>query len=326
MNYGTLGKTGLSVSKLGFGTWGIAGSSWVGAEDEESLRSLGQAIAAGVNFIDTALIYGDGHSERLVGQAVRDAPGRVYVATKVRPLEWPEDPGVPAGLPPSAMFPGEWIVECTERSLHNLGLDTIDVQQLHAWSDEWLGQGDWWQAIEQLRDEGKIRYFGVSLNDHEPGNGLALVRSGLVDTVQVIYNIFDQSPEDELLPAAQAAGVGVIARAPLDEGGLTGKLTPETVFAEEDFRSEYFGGDRKAQIVQRTQAIATDLEVATEELAEVALRFCLSHPAVSTVIAGMRSVEHVRANVKAAELGPLGDDARAALRQHRWVRNFYLEP
>lgn len=321
MNYRTLGKTGLRVSELGYGAWGIGKHMWVGADDAESARSLQAAVDAGVNFIDTALAYGDGHSERLVGQVVRGSGEQVYVATKIPPAnyQWPARPGVAA----DEAFPGKWVRECTEHSLSNLGLEAIDVQQFHVWSDEWVGQGDWAEAIDQLRREGKIRFFGVSLNDHQPANALRLVRSGLVDTVQVIYNVFDQSPEDELFPAVQAANVGVIVRVPFDEGSLTGAVQPSTVFPAGDWRNGYFAGDRKEQVWQRVQAIAGDLGLAVDDLPEVALRFCLSAPAVSTVIAGMRRQANVARNVASAQLGPLSQEQLEVLRKHRWVRNFY---
>jgi aryl-alcohol dehydrogenase-like predicted oxidoreductase len=321
MNYRSLGKTGLQVSELGYGAWGIGKSMWVGADDDESLRSLRRAIDDGVNFVDTALGYGDGHSERLVGQAVRAAGNQVYVATKIPPKngQWPARNGVPA----NDAYPADWVVECTERSLVNLGLDTIDIQQFHVWSDEWLDQGDWRDGIDLLRKEGKIRHFGVSINDHQPANGVALVNSGLVDSVQVIYNIFEQSPEDQLLPAVQANGVGVIVRVPLDEGGLTGKVTPESTFPEGDWRNRYFAGARKQEVWEHVEAITKDLGVPVGRLPEIALRYCISAPAVSTVIAGMRSVSNVDANVKAIELGPLSAEELELLHHHRWVRNFY---
>jgi len=324
MNYSSLGKTGLQVSKLGYGAWGIGKTMWLGADDDESLRSLRRAIDQGVNFSDTALGYGDGHSEKLVGKVVREAGGVVHISSKVPPKnhEWPAPKGVPAG----EAFPADWIVECTERSLVNLGLERIDVQQFHVWSDEWMGQGDWMNAIERLRSQGKIRYFGVSINDHQPANALALVNSGVVDSVQVIYNIFDQSPEDELFPAVEAEKVGVIVRVPFDEGSLTGNIKPETEFPEGDWRNSYFGGDRKEQAWERVQAITKDLGSPVERLPEIALRYCLSHPAVSTVIPGMRSLRNVDANVRAAELGPLSAEELEVLRHHRWVRNFYQAP
>jgi aryl-alcohol dehydrogenase-like predicted oxidoreductase len=316
-----LGKAGIEVSVLGYGAWGIGQSMWIGADDDESLRALRTAIDGGVNFLDTAYGYGDGHSERLVGEAVRASSERVYVATKIPPKNriWP----APDGLHPDETFPAEHVIACTEESLRRLGLERIDVQQFHVWSDEWVGKGDWLEAVEQLKRDGKIGAFGVSINDHQPGNAVALVRSGHVDTVQVIYNAFDQSPEDELFPAVQEANVGVIARVPFDEGSLTGKITPETDFPEGDFRHNYFRGDRKEQVWERAQALAADLGVDVDELAEAALRFCVTHPAVSTVIPGMRSVRNVERNLAAVGRGPLTAEQLDAVRPHRWERNFY---
>ena len=318
MRYRTLGRTGLEVSELGFGAWGIGADAWVGADDDESLRALRLAIERGVNFLDTAYAYGDGRSEQLVGAAVRESAETVYIASKVPPKnwEWPARPGVP----PEDVIPADWIVTCTERSLQNLGLDTIDIQQLHVWSDEWVGQGDWLDAIEQLKGDGKIRFFGVSINAHEPDNAIRLVESGLVDTVQVIYNVFDQSPEDALFPAVEAARVGVIVRVPFDEGALTGSVRPETTFPEGDFRNGYFSGERKREVVwDRVQAIAGDVDVEVDQLAEIALRFCLSHPATDVVIPGMRSTRNVERNVRAASAGPLSENQLTTLRSHRWV-------
>jgi aryl-alcohol dehydrogenase-like predicted oxidoreductase len=317
----TLGRTGLQVSELGYGAWGIGKSMWVGADDEESLRALRRSIELGVNFLDTALAYGEGHSEQLVGEVVRSSPETVYVATKVPPRNgrWP----APAGLHPDEVFPGKWITRCTERSLSHLGLDAIDVQQLHVWSDEWVGQGDWLETIERLKAEGKIRFFGVSINDHQPANAVRLIETGVVDSVQVIYNIFDQTPEAELYPAVQAADVGVIVRVPFDEGALTGKITPETVFPPGDFRNSYFGGGRKQEVWDRVQAITRDLGIPIERMPEIALRFVLSQPAVTTVIAGMRSLRNVEANAAAAELGPLSSAELEILHAHGWDRSFY---
>ena len=317
----TLGKTGFEVSVLGYGAWGIGGTMWIGADDDESLRALERAIELGVNFVDTAAAYGGGHSERLVGRVVRNAAETIYVATKIPPknMQWPSRAGVHA----ADAFPSDWVIEQTEASLERLGLETIDVQQFHVWSDEWVGQGDWLDAIEQLKRDGKIRAFGVSINDHEPANAVKLVESGDVDTVQVIYNVFDQSPEDELFAAVEAANVGVIARVPFDEGSLTGRIRPDTRFPEGDFRNSYFGGDRKREVWERAQAVAADAQVPVDELAEIALRFSITHPAVSTAIAGMRSLRNVERNVAAVERGPLSGEQVAGLRPHRWVRSFY---
>jgi aryl-alcohol dehydrogenase-like predicted oxidoreductase len=321
VNTRSLGRTGLEVSEVGYGAWGIGGTLWLGADDDESLRALDRAIDLGVNFIDTALGYGDGHSERLVGRVVRGRPERVHVATKIPPrsMTWP----APPGLEPDEAFPADHVRACTERSLRNLGLETIDVQQFHVWSDEWVGRGSWLDAVEELKRAGKIRFFGVSINDHEPENALALIRSGVVDTVQVIYNVFDQSPEDELLPACRDNGVGVIARVPFDEGSLTGRITPETTFPEDDFRSDYFRGDRKREVHERVQAILADLGAGDGAVAEIALRYVLSHPVVSTVIPGMRSVRHVERNCSVGDGRGLPRGQVEALKAHRWVRNFY---
>jgi aryl-alcohol dehydrogenase-like predicted oxidoreductase len=321
MRHRRLTRGGLEVSELGYGAWGIGQSMWLGAEDDESLRALARAFELGVDFVDTALGYGDGHSEELVGQAVRANGGGIAVSTKIPPknMQWPARAGVHA----EDAFPADWVVECTERSLRNLGLERIDLQQFHVWSDEWLDQGSWREAVEGLKADGKIGAFGVSINDHQPSNGIALVESGAVESVQVIYNVFDQTPEDALFAATQANDVGVIVRVAFDEGALTGRIRPETTFPDGDWRNHYFRDERKREVWERVQAIASDLGIEIDDLPEIALRFVLSHPDVTTVIAGMRSLANVDRNAASAERGPLGDDQLAALRAHRWARNFY---
>jgi aryl-alcohol dehydrogenase-like predicted oxidoreductase len=321
VNYRKLGRTGLEVSEVGYGAWGIAGDAWLGAEDERSLEALNRAVDLGLNFIDTALAYGEGHSERLVGKVVAERDETIHVATKIPPKnrEWP----APSGLHPDEVFPGDYVRQCTEESLRNLEVDGLEVQQFHVWQDEWLGEGGWQEAIENLKQEGKIRHFGVSINDHQPANAIKLIETGLVDTVQVIYNVFDQSPEDELLPACLEHGVGVIVRVPFDEGALTGAITPETEFDEGDFRNHYFRGDRKGQVRERVRAIVAELGVTEDEIAEVALRYILSHPAVSTVIPGMRSVRNVERNTRVGDGEGLPEEQVRLLKNHRWVRNFY---
>jgi aryl-alcohol dehydrogenase-like predicted oxidoreductase len=324
MNHRRLGRTGLEVSEIGYGAWGIGGSQWLGAEDQESLKALHRAVDLGVNFFDTALAYGAGHSEQLVGKVVREREERIVVATKVPPKNqtWP----APAGTDPEEAFPGEWIRRCTERSLGNLGLDRIDVQQLHVWHDEWVGRGSWLEAVQELKDEGKIGAFGVSINDHEPGNALRLIETGVVDTVQVIYNVFDQSPEDELLAVCEREDIGVIARVPFDEGSLTGAVRSDTEFPDGDFRNGYFGepgSDRRRLLDERVTAILEDLGIERSELAEVALRYVLSHPAVSTVIPGMRSPRNVERNTAVGDGRGLPEERLGALKAHRWDRNLY---
>jgi len=320
MQYRTLGRTGMEVSEIGYGAWGISGHMWIGAKDDESLRALEAAIGAGLNFIDTALAYGDGKSETLVGEVHRRHP-KVAIATKVPPKNyvWPAQPGVPI----SEVFPLDWILSCTERSLQHLGVDCIDVQQLHVWSPEWLDNDDWRIGAERLKREGKIRFFGISVNDHHPESVMSAVRTGLIDTIQVIYNVFDQSPDDALLPLCEEMNVGVIARCPFDEGSLTGNITPETTFPPDDWRNNYFRGDRKQQVWDRAQKLRPVVEPHATSLPDAALRFCLSHPAVSTVIPGMRSTKHALENCASSDRGPLPHPVLQELRKHRWVRNFY---
>jgi aryl-alcohol dehydrogenase-like predicted oxidoreductase len=321
VNYRTLGRTGLEVSEIGYGAWGIAGDAWLGAEDEKSLDALNRAVDLGLNFIDTALAYGGGHSERLVGKILTEREETIYVATKVPPKNqiWP----APDGTAPEEAFPGDYVRECTEQSLSNLGVDTIDVQQFHVWQDDWVGNGDWLETIDDLKQEGKIRSFGVSINDHQPENAIRLIETGAVDTVQVIYNVFDQSPEDTLLPACSEHGVGVIVRVPFDEGALTGRITPDTTFEEGDFRNYYFRDGRKQEVYDRVRAIVSELGASEGEIAEIALRYILSNPAVSTVIPGMRSVRNVERNMAVGDGRGLPEDQVQKLKSHRWVRNFY---
>jgi aryl-alcohol dehydrogenase-like predicted oxidoreductase len=321
MNYRRLGKTGLEVSEVGFGAWGIGRTMWIGAEDKESSQALERAIDLGINFIDTALAYGDGHSEKLVGQTVRNRAETVHVASKVPPrnMRWPASGSDHA----SAAFPGEHIRKCTETSLRNLGLEAIDVQQFHVWHDNWLEQGDWRETIDALKQEGKIRHFGVSINDHEPATALELVRSGFADTVQVIYNVFDQSPEDELFPSVKEHDVGVLARVPFDEGGLTGSISADSQFPEGDFRASYFHGDRKQQVADRVEAIVDDLGIERAQIAETALRYVLSSDAVSAAIPGMRSIRNVERNAASGDGRGLPREQVERLHAHRWDRNFY---
>jgi aryl-alcohol dehydrogenase-like predicted oxidoreductase len=322
VRYRELGRSGLSVSEIGYGAWGIGASGWVGASEDESVRALNRAVDLGVNLIDTARGYGE--SERIVGRVVREraaAGDEILVATKVPPKngKWP----APQGVAASDAFPGDHIRASLDTSLRTSGLDHFDVLQFHVWSDEWVGHGDWLETIADLKAQGKIRLFGVSINDHQPDNALALVRSGVVDTVQVIYNIFDQAPAESLFPACQEHGVGVIVRVALDEGGLTGAITAGTTFPEGDFRNRYFRGDRPAEVEQRVRAITDDLGIAPDAVAETALRFVLSSPAVSTVIPGMRTVRNVDRNTAISDGVSLTDEQLAALAKHRWQRNFY---
>ena len=321
MRYRPLGKTGIEVSEIGYGAWGIGGKQWKGGTDDESMLALRRAFELGLNFIDTALAYGDGHSEKLAGEAIKSAPHQVYIATKVPPKNriWPAQPNVPI----DDVFPYGYIIRSTEESLRNLGTEIIHLQQLHVWNPQWLQSEEWRRAFEALKQSGKVHFVGVSINDHQPDTAIDLMKTGLVDTVQVIYNIFDQSPERNLFPLAQELGIGVLARVPFDEGSLTGSISENSVFENDEFRAFYFRDDRKQQVVDRVKQLEYDLRGTEGGLAEIALRFCISHPAVSTVIPGMRRVRNVEANCAVSEKGALPHALLDRLRRHVWNKNFY---
>jgi aryl-alcohol dehydrogenase-like predicted oxidoreductase len=325
MKYRKLGRTNFEISEMGYGAWGIGGTQWLGGTDDEALTALRRAIDLGLNFIDTALAYGAGHSEQLVGQVVRQSASgsgrRIYVATKVPPKNqlWPARPGI--GI--EQVFPYDYILRSAERSLKHLGMETIDLLQLHVWNPEWIARDEWRRGLEELKRSGKVRMVGISINDHQPDSALEIVETGLIDTVQVIYNIFDQTPERNLFPLAMARNIGVIARVPLDEGSLTGTIDEHTRFAPGDFRVGYFRGDRKRQVREHVESLLHDLGVDAAGLPEIALRFCLSHPAVSTVIPGMRSLRNAEANCAVPDKGALPEETLAVLRRHAWDRNFY---
>ena len=321
MQLRTLGKTGLKVSEIGYGTWGIGGEMWLGATDEESMKALHVAADLGLNFIDTALVYGSGHSEQLVGRFLKERKTGMTVCTKIPPKNdrWPARPGSKL----ADVFPFDHIIRSTEDSLRNLNVDTIDIELLHVWLDDWAGLDDWKRAFEKLKKEGKVRHFGISINDHQPSNALRAAATGLIDAFQVIYNIFDQSPEKELFPYCEKHNIGIIARVPFDEGALTGKITPDTKFPEGDFRDSYFHGERKAEVFQRANELKKLLGPEAATLPELALRFCLHHPAVSTVIPGMRSVKNVTANCAVSDGRRLSPALIAELRKHSWEKNYY---
>jgi aryl-alcohol dehydrogenase-like predicted oxidoreductase len=316
MRYRTFGRTGWQVSEIGYGMWGMGG--WSGSDDAESRASLHRAVEGGCTFFDTALAYGMGHSETLLGEVVRAHPGRgLVVATKVPPknMKWPGK----AEYPVAETYPADHIHEFTGRSLANLGLERIDLLQFHVWDDGWAPDDGWKQAIDGLKRAGTIRAFGISVNRWQPENVLAAIATGLVDAVQVVYNVFDQAPEDRLFAACRAANVAVIARVPFDEGALTGTLTRETRFPDTDWRSTYFTPAHLEATMTRVERL-TPLSPAGTSLSDLALRFILTSPDVSTVIPGMRRPRHVDANLAASDHGPLPADLVQALRAHRWDR------
>jgi aryl-alcohol dehydrogenase-like predicted oxidoreductase len=322
MKYRQLGRTGLRVSEIGFGAWGISQHEWIGAEDRVSLSTLKAARNSGINFFDTALAYGNGHSERLLAQAFGRSVD-VFIASKVPPLNevWPARNGTPLGQ----VFPREHVLKSLDQSLANLQRDQVDLYQFHVWNDEWVQQEEWLETVQEMKASGKARAVGLSINDHQPANALKALATGLIDTVQVIYNIFDQSPEDQLFPYCRENNIGVIARVPFDEGSLTGAIRPETAFAPADFRNVYFQGNRKQEVWDHVNQILGDTQVPIEQLPALALRFCISDPAVSTVIPGMRNPARVPANVAVSDAGPLPVQMIEKLRKHRWVRNYYPE-
>ena len=316
MRYRSFGRTGWQVSEVGYGMWGMG--SWSGADDDASRQALQVAVDLGCTFFDTAWAYGEGRSERLLGELVRANPDRrLYTATKIPPrnLRWPSRRGDRL----DEAFPADHIREYTEKSLTNLGLPAVDLIQFHVWEDDWAGDERWQRAVDDLRREGLVRAVGVSVNRWEPWNALRTLRTGLVDAVQVIYNVFDQAPEVELFPLCRELGVAVIARVPFDEGTLTGSLTRESRWPDGDWRNSYFVPENLEASVERADALRP-LVPPGSTMAEMALRFVLSSPDVATTIPGMRSPERVRQNLGTSERGPLPADLLARLRPHRWDR------
>ena len=314
MKYRKLGRTNFEVSEVGHGLWGMSG--WSGSEDRRSLSALQLGVELGCNFLDTAWAYGDGRSDGLAGETLRRNPRRsIYIASKVPPTNrrWPAQGTL------AETFPTEHVIEHAEKIRQKLGTDSIDLLQYHVWDDSWTDDPGFRDAVETLKSKKLIRSFGLSLNRWEPWNGLKALRTGLVDSVQVIYNIFDQAPEDELFPACRELHIGVIARVPLDEGGLSGKLTLETRFPEKDWRAGYFNPENLKATVDRTERLKRLLPEGMS-LADMALRFILSNADVSTTIVGMRDAAHVRQNIACSDAGSLPPDLLQELKKHRWDR------
>ena len=321
MIYNYFSSSDDKISLLGFGTWGIGGNIWTGTKETESKAVLRQAIEKGVNIFDSALVYGGGRSERLVGEAEKESGQTLFIATKIpsKKYEWPANDN--STLQQS--FPREWIINATERSLKNLNRDYIDLQQFHVWHDNWAQEDEWKEAIELLKRDGKVRYFGLSINDHQPGNGIEAGKTGLIDSFQVIFNIFDQSPIDQLFPYCKENNISIIVRVPFDEGSLTGQIKPETEFPPGDWRNGYFRGDRKKEVWERIQNICMDTETEIQNIPEIALRFIISHDAVTTVIPGMRKKKNLLSNISSIDKGPLPNNMLEILKKHSWERNFY---
>jgi aryl-alcohol dehydrogenase-like predicted oxidoreductase len=316
MQFRTFGRTGWRVSEMGYGMWGLAG--WTGNDDTETDKSLDLAVSLGCNFFDTAWGYGAGKSEEILGRLLaRHTDKRLYVATKIPPrnFKWPSKPEYTL----DDCFPPDHIREYTEKSLRNLGVECIDLQQFHVWEDAWAGDERWQRTVEDLKREGKIRAMGISVNRWEPDNVLHTLRTGLIDAVQVIYNIFDQAPGDNLLPLCETLNIGVIARVPFDEGTLTGTLTPTTTFPAGDWRGTYFVEENLRSSVAHAEALRPLIPEGMS-MAEMALRFILANPMIHTTIPGMRKDKNVRANMAAADGEALSPTLLQALKGHRWDR------
>jgi len=321
MKYRPFGRTGWDVSDVGYGMWGMAG--WTGSDDEESLASLDHAIALGCNFFDTAWAYGDGHSEILLGRTLKRHSGKkLYSATKIPPKnrKWPARPEYTL----DEVYPADYIREYTEKSLTNLGVSTIDLQQFHVWSDTWADDKRWQRAASSLKEEGLVRAIGISINRWQPENVLRALDTGLIDAVQVVYNVFDQSPEDELFPACREKHIAVIARVPFDEGSLTGTLTADSQWPDGDFRNSYFRPENLAPTLDRVDRLRPVVP-AGMTMPQLALGHILQHPDVSTVIPGMRKAKHVAQNIGASDAPKLPDRLMAELKRHRWDRKVDFE-
>ncbi len=316
MEYRIFGRTGWKVSEIGYGMWGMG--DWSGSDDRESERALDLAVELGCNFFDTAWIYGKGKSEKLLGNLLKRHPGgKLYVATKIPPKNflWPPKKGSTL----DDCFPPAHIVEYMEKSLANLGVETIDLMQFHAWEDNWVSDERWKKEVEKLKRDGKIRAIGISINRWEPNNSLETLKTGLIDVIQVVYNIFDQAPEDKLFPLCEKLNIGIIARVPFDEGTLTGKITKDTNFPKDDWRSFYFAPKNLKASVEHAERLQPIVPQGMS-ITEMALRFVLSNKSISTTIPGMRKREHARANIGTSDGKGLPQSLLAELKKHRWDR------
>lgn len=321
MRYRPLGRTGWQVSEIGYGMWGMGG--WSGSDDAQSMKALHRSVELGCNFFDTAWAYGAGRSEGLLGQLVKAHPDKtLYTASKIPPMnfQWPGR----AENKLEEVYPYKHMIEYTDWSLRNMGLDHVDLMQVHVWDDSWTDADDWKRAVADLKKAGKIRAFGISINRWEPENAIKAMRTGLVDAVQVIYNIFDQNPEDELFPVCRELNIGVLARVPFDEGGLIGNLTKNSTWPEGDWRNIYFRPENLSETVDRAEALRP-LMPRGMSMAEMALRFTLAQPDVSTVIPGMRQIANVEQNIATSDGKALPPDLIQKLRPHRWVRHMTKE-
>ncbi len=320
MKYRKFGKTEMEVSEIGFGAWAIGGS-WGDQKEIDSLEALETAVDMGVNFIDTAAGYGNGKSERIIGDFLKTRFETVYVSTKTppRPGNWPPSPYDKI----EDRYPEAYLRENIEERLKNLKTESLDILLLHTWTRAWNDNPIALEILQKIKSEGLVKNIGISTPEHDQNCVIQLMREGLIDAVQVIYNIFEQEPAAQLLPVAKETGTGVIVRVAFDEGVLTGKYDGDEKFEDDDFRSKYFQGDRLKRAVKRTNEIKKDFKDSKYSMPEVALKFALSHDAVSTVIPGIRNKQQAEANTKASDLPDLEDEQIKKLREQRWNRGFW---
>lgn len=320
MKHRPFGRLGWQVSEIGFGAWALGGGAWGAQSDDDSLAALHRALDLGVNLIDTAAGYGAGRSEQVIARALagRATREQVYLVTKTPPVagNWPPQPHERI----EDRYPEAYLRANLEERLRFLRTDRIDVLLLHVWSRAWNREPSALEVLEKFKREGKIRAYGISTPDHDQDQLNTLLAAGRLDVVQLVYNLFEQQPAAEALPLAQASGTAVMGRLALDEGGLTGKLTRETRFPEGDFRNGYFGGDRLARTVERVDKVREDFAGTGYTVAQGALKFALSHPAMSTIIPGMRNAAQAEANVAVSDLPDMPAALLEKLRRHIWLR------
>lgn len=310
------GVTQWDISEIGYGMWGMG--DWTESDDLLSAKSLDLAVERGVNFFDTAWAYGRGRSERLLGDLVRRHPDKkIFTASKIpaQNFKWPARPEYTL----EESYPASHIVQYTEKTLKNLGLEQVDLMQFHTWDDGWSDREEWQRAVEDLKSSGKIAAMGISVNRWEPENGIEALKTGKLDAVQVIYNIFDQAPEDVLFPLCENLNIAVIARVPFDEGTLTGNLTKETRFPKNDWRASYFVPENLIPSVERADRLRSLIPEGMT-MAEMALRFIVMNSVVSTVIPGMRKDKNVLMNTRISDGKGLSKELHQELRKHRWDR------
>lgn len=324
MQYRRLGKTNLMVSAIGYGTWGFANDpdTWVGATWKDSEQALRLALDNGLNFIDTARIYGNGLAEEWLGKILNQSHQDVIVASKMYPLnhQW-------SGMKDTRItdaFPKSHIINLVHQSLKALNREYLDVMYFHVWEDAWAHEEEWQDTVKNLTKEGKVRYWGISTNDFEPTNCLEACETGLISVVMTIFNLFYQEPVQLLFPIAKKLDLGVVARVPLDEGGLSGKLTPNTRFPDGDFRQIYFSPERLLQLEKHISKLQLHVDgKIIKSLPELALRYILSFLEISATVPGMRKAAHVQENLAVADQPLLDEQMLKELSLHAWNRNFY---